>query len=75
MSKHRFTVIFNAMKQLIEEGRTILLISLFQTEAAIDRFELRNEMIELSKKPNFIYSPVWPLYTDVIAAMTKAAVC
>lgn len=75
MSKHRFTVIFNAMKQLIEEGRTVLLISLFQTEAAIDRFELRNEMIELAKKPNFIYSPVWPLYTDVIAAMSKAAVC
>jgi UDP-N-acetylglucosamine 2-epimerase (non-hydrolysing) len=76
ISKPRFMAIYNAMKALIEDGRTVLLISLFQTEAAFDRFGLRTEVEELVKNhPNFVYSPVWPEYVDVIAAMNKAAVC
>ncbi len=76
ISEVRFMAIYNAMKGLIEDGRTVLLISLFQTEAAIDRFGLRAEVEGLVKHhPNFIYSPVWPEYVDVIAAMNKAAVC
>lgn len=76
IAEPRFRAIYDAMKGLILDGRTVLLISLFQTESAIDRFGLRAEVKELAEKhPNFIYSPVWPQYTDVIAAMSKAAVC
>lgn len=75
ISEKRFRAIYDAMKSLIEDGKTVLLISLFQTEAAIDRFGLREEVEELAKKENFVYSSVWPQYTDVIAAMSKAAVC
>jgi UDP-N-acetylglucosamine 2-epimerase (non-hydrolysing) len=75
ISEPRFRAIYDAMKALILDGRTVLLISLFQTESAFDRYGLREEVTELAKKPNFIYSPVWPQYTDVIAAMSKAAVC
>ncbi len=75
-SKVRFLAIIGAMRQLLEEGKTVLLISLFQTEAAIDRFGLREEIAAWQKRyPNFLYSPVWPEYRDVIAAMSKAAVC
>lgn len=76
IAEPRFRAIYEAMKGLILDGRTVLLISLFQTEAAFDRFGLREEVDALAKDhPNFIYSPVWPQYTDVIAAMSKAAVC
>lgn len=76
ISESRFRAIYGAMKALIEEGKTVLLISLFQTEAAFDRFGLREEVETLVKQyPNFIYSSVWPEYVDVIAAMDKAAVC
>jgi len=76
ISEARFKSIYSAMKSLIEDGRTVLLISLFQTEAAFDRFGLRQEVEQLVKDhPNFIYSPVWAEYVDVIAAMSKAAVC
>lgn len=75
-SEKRFRAIFDAMKMLIEAKKKVLLISLFQTEAAIDRFGLRAEMERLVKSyDTFVYSPVWALYTDVIAAMNKAAVC
>lgn len=76
ISERRFLAIYEAMKSLILEGKTVLLISLFQTEAAFERFGLKAEVDKLHEEhENFIYSPVWPLYTDVIAAMSKAAVC
>ncbi len=75
-SDRRFLAIYGAMKELIEEGRGVLLISLFQTEEALKRLGLKEEVEKLvSSHPNFIYSPVWPKYGDVIAAMRNAAVC
>lgn len=75
-SESRFRAIVDAMKSLVMQGRTVLLISLFQTEAAIDRFGLRDELQGLCKRyPHFLYMPVWSEYTDVIAAMSKASVC
>lgn len=76
VSEQRFRAIFDAMRSLIVDGRTVLLISLFQTEAAFDRFGLRDEVERLKKDhPNFVHSPVWSQYGDVIAAMSRAAVC
>ena len=76
ISEKRFRAIYDAMKGLILDGRKVLLISLFQTESAFDRFGLRDEVTALAKDhTNFIYSPVWPEYGDVIAAMSRAAVC
>ncbi|MFA6039830.1 MAG: UDP-N-acetylglucosamine 2-epimerase [Candidatus Peribacteraceae bacterium] len=75
-SDRRFLAIYGAMKSLIEEGRGVLLISLFQTESALLRLDLKAEVEALAEKhANFIYSPVWPQYGDVIAAMMKASVC
>ncbi|MBU0766797.1 UDP-N-acetylglucosamine 2-epimerase [Patescibacteria group bacterium] len=75
ISEKRFKAIYDAMKSLILDDKTVLLISLFQTEAAFERFGLKDEVDELAKRENFIYSPVWSQYTDVIVAMNKAAVC
>lgn len=76
MSERRFRAIYGAMKMLIEEGRGVLLISMNQTERAFQAFGLKQEVEKLAKDhANFIYSPVWPEYVDVIAAMSKAAVC
>ncbi len=76
LSEKRFRAIMEALISLVKDGRKVLLISLFQTESAIDRYGMRAEVEQLVKDfPNFVYSPVWPLYGDVIAAMNKAAVC
>ena len=71
----RFTAIFEAMEMLVKEGATILLISLFATESAIDNFGLRDRLEALKSFDNFIYSESWPYYSDVIAAMNIAQVC
>lgn len=75
-SKHRFLSIFEAMEELAKKGKNILLISLNGTEQAIDHYGLRKRVEKLRKThPNFIYSLVWPYYTDVIAAMEKSILC
>jgi len=72
----RFRAIYGAMKALIEEGRMVLLISMIQTKKAFERFGLTEEVEKLAQThENFVLSEVWPEYTDVIAAMSKAAVC
>jgi UDP-N-acetylglucosamine 2-epimerase (non-hydrolysing) len=64
------------MVTLVRQGRKVLLINMIQTNAAFDRFGLRGEIEALAKTHNnFILSPVWSEYGDVIAAMSKAAVC
>lgn len=74
-SKHRFKSIILAMEKLVKEGKNILFISLGGTEKALYAFDLKERIEELAKEhDNFIYSPVWPKYTDVIAAMEKCSV-
>ncbi len=76
LSEARFTTIYGAMKSLIESGRTVLLINMIQTKLAFERFGLMKEVEALAKKhKNFIFSDVWAEYVDVVAAMSKAAVC
>lgn len=76
LSEQRFRAIYDAMKMLIEEGRNVLLINMIQTDAAFKRFGLQEEVEALAKThENFIFSPVWSEYGDVIAAMSRAAVC
>jgi hypothetical protein len=59
--------------KLVRSGHSVLLISLFATEEAIDKYGLRETIESLVKEypDTFIYSDVWPYYRDVIAAMRK----
>jgi len=74
-SKNRFLSIMHAMENLVRDGRNILFISLGATEKALEKFELKKSIEDLAAKhSNFIYSPVWPSYMDVVAAMGKCSV-
>ncbi|MFH1663559.1 MAG: UDP-N-acetylglucosamine 2-epimerase [archaeon] len=73
-SEHRFKVLYDSMVELIKEEKNILLISLGATEKALQEYNLKKKTEELAEKhKNFVYSPVWPEYTDVIAAMKKCS--
>jgi UDP-N-acetylglucosamine 2-epimerase (non-hydrolysing) len=76
VSEKRFRAIFDAMKKIIESGKKVLLINMHQTKRALENFGLQEELEQLDKNyDNFILSEVWPEYKDVIAAMSRAAVC
>ncbi|MBA2445426.1 MAG: UDP-N-acetylglucosamine 2-epimerase [Nocardioidaceae bacterium] len=76
VDRHRFTVLFEAIEQLVRGGHPVLLISLFGTEQAIDDFGFRPRIDDLVQDypETFIYSEVWPNYRDVIAAMLECSV-
>lgn len=75
-SDRRFMALYEAMVSLVKDGRTVLLITMIQTEKAFERLGMKKDVEALAKKyKNFIYSPVWAEYVDVMAAMTKASVC
>jgi UDP-N-acetylglucosamine 2-epimerase (non-hydrolysing) len=73
--ERRFRVLFDAMEQLLRRGRAVLFIRLFGTDAAIDRYGLRQRLEQLEKEfpETFISSEVWPHYRDVIAAMLECS--
>ncbi len=74
-SKNRFLSIMHAMEKLVRDGRNILFISLGATEKALEKFELKKSVEALAAQhENFIYSPVWPSYMDVVAAMGQCSV-
>lgn len=74
-SKHRFKVLIGAVMRLVEENKNVLFISLGGTERALKEFGLKEKIEQLSKEhKNFIYSPVWPKYSDVISAMQYCSV-
>jgi UDP-N-acetylglucosamine 2-epimerase (non-hydrolysing) len=74
-SAHRFKTLFKSMEDLILSGKNVLLISLGGTEIALEAFQLKNKIENLAKEhKNFIYSPVWPSYIDVVAALDKCSV-
>ena len=76
ISERRFRAIYDAMKMLIEEGRKVLLINMNKTKDAFRRFGLEKEVETLAHDhKNFVFTDVWAEYVDVIAAMSKAAVC
>lgn len=71
-SMQRFMAIYEAMEELIKEGKNIVLISLGATEKALKEYNLKGRTLKLSKSyKNFIYSPVFPYYYDTIALMQK----
>ncbi|MBU2476704.1 UDP-N-acetylglucosamine 2-epimerase, partial [Candidatus Micrarchaeota archaeon] len=71
-SKHRFKVLYDSMVELIKEEKNVLLISLGATEKALKEYGLKEKTKKLAEEhKNFVYSEVWPQYTDVIAAMKK----
>lgn len=74
-SRQRFTAILRAMEMLVRDGINVLMISLGATEKALQAYGLKKTVADLAHThANFIYSPVWPSYIDVVAAMQYCSV-
>ncbi len=73
--ENRFRTLMQAVDILVRSGHSVLFISLFGTEEAIDKYNLRPLIQALVDEypETFIYSDVWPYYRDVIAAMQKCS--
>jgi len=70
VSRHRFKVLFDTVTKLVKAGYTVLWIALSGTFAALQTFGLDQKIREFAQKqPGFVFSEVWPYYSDVIRVM------
>lgn len=75
-SESRFTALMYGMEDLLEQGHSMLFIRLNGTEAAIDRYGLRDWLTGLEDRygDRFITTPVWDSYAQVLEAMKLCSV-
>ncbi|MDQ3239285.1 MAG: UDP-N-acetylglucosamine 2-epimerase, partial [bacterium] len=66
LSRHRFLSIFTAIERLVKEGHYINFILMNATKVAIKQWSLSEPFQKLQKKPNFLATEVWPLYSHVL---------
>lgn len=72
--KERFLALYYALKKLIMDGVDVCFLWLYASEAAIDRYGLRDDIEELKKKykDNFAYGPALAHHHEVIDMISKA---
>lgn len=72
LTENRFKAIVQGTFDLIERGEKIVWIELSGTKFALERFGLRNKVMELAKKKdNFIFTPLWKEYAHVMEFLTS----
>ncbi|MHA1731268.1 MAG: UDP-N-acetylglucosamine 2-epimerase [Promethearchaeota archaeon] len=66
LTPRRFRSIIRAVKTLVEEGYHINLIEMNATKFALEQYNLMGVIESLKKYPNFLYTPIWLEYSNVI---------
>jgi UDP-N-acetylglucosamine 2-epimerase (non-hydrolysing) len=74
--RERFTCYFDAVEQLLRQGRSVLWVSLNGTLWALNAYDLEGRLKSLAEEfpDTLIVTSVWPEYADVIAAFLSCAV-
>jgi len=66
LGRKRFEAIFSSLENLIEKGLKITLVMMNATQHAIEKWNLKERLAQLEKKPNFLATEVWPAYGHVV---------
>lgn len=66
LTPRRFKAIIGGIKQLVEKGYNVNFIEMSATRKALDVYGLRNIINKLQKRKNFLFTEVWPEYSNVI---------
>ncbi len=67
LTEQRFKSIINSIIDLVESGLNVAFIELTATQKALEFYNIREELIRLSKeRNNFLFTPLWKEYGHVI---------
>jgi UDP-N-acetylglucosamine 2-epimerase len=66
MLGERFLAIMGAVKRLVKSGRNVLFIEMNANKFAIEEGGLQGEMEKLKGEKNFLYTPLWREYGQVV---------
>lgn len=62
----RLRAIVSAVVRLVEEGRYVNFIEMNASRHALEAHGLKDDLLRLRDRPNFLYTEVWPRYSQVI---------
>lgn len=66
LTPQRFRHIIHAIKRLVEGGYHVNLIEMNATRFALEKYNLLGVVERLQREPNFLYTPIWLEYSNVI---------
>jgi len=66
LTPRRFRAIIGAVVKLVEQGRHVNFIEMNATRHALEVYGLKEELLRLKKRDNFLYTEVWPEYSQVM---------
>jgi len=66
LTRSRFHALIGSVRRLVEKGYNINMIEMSATRVALDEYGLRDELRKLQEHKNFLFTPVWPEYNNVI---------
>ncbi|MCL2445138.1 UDP-N-acetylglucosamine 2-epimerase [Candidatus Saccharibacteria bacterium] len=74
--ENRFKIIIQTIVKLVESGDSVLLVSLFAFESALDRYGFRKtiEQLAVYYPDTFIYTEAITFHADMVALMMKSPV-
>ncbi|MFA6073334.1 MAG: UDP-N-acetylglucosamine 2-epimerase [Candidatus Woesearchaeota archaeon] len=65
-TERRFKTVIAGLKTLVDKGHNINLVGMNATEYAIKKYNLTPIIDEMKKKKNFLYTPLWPEFQNVM---------
>ena len=66
LTPRRFRAIVGAVVKLVESGRQVVFIEMNATSHALEVYGLKDDLLKLKDRPNFLYTEVWPEYSQVV---------
>ena len=66
LTPRRFKAIVGAIVKLVEGDRCVNFIEMNATRHALEVYGLKDDLLKLKERPNFLYSEVWPQYSHVV---------
>lgn len=66
LTPRRFKAVVGGLAKLVRQGVRVNFVEMNATKFAIDQYGLRREVMALTKFRNFLFTPIWPEYAQVI---------
>lgn len=66
LTPRRFKAIIRAIAKLVEQGRCVNFIEMNANRHAMELYGIKEELLRLKDRDNFLYTEVWPQYSHVI---------
>jgi len=66
LTRRRFAAIIGAIRKLVLKGYYVNFVEMNATKVALEQYGLRQELLSLRNKKNYLHTPIWQEYSQVL---------